>query len=48
MSHVEGVDDGVGYGVHGKAVIYVGVVEESNDGHGVVGTSNNGFGVHGC
>jgi hypothetical protein len=46
MSNIDGVDDGVGYGVHGKAVINVGVVGESNDDQGVVGTSNNGFGVH--
>jgi hypothetical protein len=29
MSHVDGVDDGVGYGVYGES--------QSNDGYGVVG-----------
>ena len=41
MSHVEGVDDGVGYGVYGvygKTVITVGVVGESNSGFGAKGT----------
>jgi hypothetical protein len=37
MSHVDGSDDGVGYGVFG----------ESNSGFGVRGQSNNGFGVRG-
>jgi hypothetical protein len=38
MSHVDGVDDGVGYGVYGKTIINVGVVGESNSGFGAKGT----------
>jgi hypothetical protein len=30
MSYVDGVDDGVGYGVYDKTIINVGVVGESN------------------
>ena len=30
MSHVDGVDDGVGYGVHGKTIINVSMVGESD------------------
>ena len=37
MPHVEGVDDGVRYGVYGKTVINVGVVGESNSGFGARG-----------
>jgi hypothetical protein len=37
MSHVDGVDDGVGYGVYGKSNINVGVVGESNNDFGVYG-----------
>jgi hypothetical protein len=39
MSHVDGVDDGVGYGVSGKSSSGYGVYGESqsNDGYGVVG-----------
>jgi hypothetical protein len=52
MSHVDGVDDGVGYGVYGKTTTNVGVVGESDSGYGVYGLSNNrdgvvGFGPHG-
>lgn len=52
MSHVDGVDDGVGYGVYGKTVINVGVVGQSNSGFSVYGLSNSrdgvvGFGPHG-
>jgi hypothetical protein len=51
MSHVDGVDDGVGIGVYGKSNINVGVVGESNDGFGLYGLSNTrdgvvGFGPH--
>src|ERR687889_164495 len=37
MSHVDGVDDGVGYGVSGK----------SSSGNGVYGVSSSGYGVYG-
>jgi hypothetical protein len=37
MSHVDGVDDGVGYGVSGK----------SSSGNGVYGLSSSGYGVYG-
>jgi hypothetical protein len=52
MSHVDGVDDGVGYGVFGKTTINVGVDGESDSGYGVYGLSNTregvvGFGPHG-
>jgi len=52
MSHVDGVDDGVGYGVYGKTTTNVGVVGESDSGYGVYGLSNSrdgvvGFGPHG-
>ena len=47
MSHVDGVDDGVGYGVYGKTVINVGVVGKCNNGYGVYGLSNNRDGVVG-
>ena len=52
MSHVDGVDDGVGYGVYGKTIINVGVDGESDSGYGVYGLSNSrdgvvGFGPHG-
>jgi hypothetical protein len=52
MSHVDGVDDGVGYGVYGKSNINVGVDGESDSGYGVYGLSNSrdgvvGFGPHG-
>ena len=30
MSHVDGVDDGVGYGIYDKTIINVSVVGESN------------------
>ena len=38
MSYIDGVDDGVGYGVYGKTVINVGVVGESNSSFGAKGT----------
>ena len=41
MSHVDGVDDWVGYGVYGKTVINVGVVGESNNGYDVYDLSNS-------
>jgi hypothetical protein len=51
MSHVDGVDDGVGYGVSGKSSSGNGVygLSQSKDGYGVVGenTSSVGYGVHG-
>jgi hypothetical protein len=52
MSHVDGVDDGVGYGVYGKTTTNVGAVGESDSGYGVYGLSNSrdgvvGFGLHG-
>ena len=56
MSHVDGVDDGVGYGVYGKTTTNVGVVGESDNGYGVydlskirdgvVGFSPHGSDVH--
>ena len=47
MSHIDGVDDGVGYGVHGKTVINVGVSGLSDSGIGVCGRSNSGFAILG-
>jgi hypothetical protein len=38
MSYIDGVDDGVGYGIYGKTVINVGVVGESNSSFGAKGT----------
>jgi hypothetical protein len=46
MSHVDGSDDGVGYGVSGKSNSWVGVKGQSN-GYGVKGESNPGYGVYG-
>ena len=46
MSHVDGSDDGVGYGVSGKSDSWVGVKGQSN-GYGVKGESNPGYGVYG-
>jgi hypothetical protein len=47
MSHVDGVDDGVGYGVSGKSDSWVGVKGQSNGGYGVNGESNSFYGVLG-
>jgi hypothetical protein len=47
MSHVDGVDDGVGYGVFGRSPNGSGVFGRSNSGEGVVGNSNSGEGVVG-
>jgi hypothetical protein len=51
MSHVDGVDDGVGYGVSGKSSSGNGVygLSQSNDGYGVVGENKSsvGYGVYG-
>jgi hypothetical protein len=47
MSHVDGVDDGVGYGVSGKSNRSSGVVGQSQGSAGMLGLSNNGDGVHG-
>jgi hypothetical protein len=47
MSHVDGVDDGVGYGVSGKSDSWVGVKGQSNGGYGVNGYSNSNPGVYG-
>jgi hypothetical protein len=48
MSHIDGVDDGVGYGVFGKSNSGgLGVKGQSNNGYGVSGRSNGGSGVLG-
>jgi len=47
MSHVDGVDDGVGYGVSGKSNRSSGVVGQSQGSAGMLGLSNSGDGVHG-
>jgi hypothetical protein len=47
MSHVDGVDDGIGYGVSGKSDSWVGVKGQSNSGYGVNGVSNSFYGVLG-
>ena len=47
MSHVDGVDDGVGYGVSGKSNSSSGVLGGSHDGFGVVGVSGNWAGLYG-
>jgi hypothetical protein len=47
MSHVDGVDDGVGYGVSGKGSSGAGVVGNSQKSAGVAGNSQDGFGVVG-
>ena len=47
MSHVDGVDDGVGYGVSGKSNRSSGVVGQSQGSDGVLGLSDSGDGVHG-
>src|SRR5215213_9216261 len=43
MSHVDGVDDGVGYGVSGRSA---GVLGKSQSSTGVNGLSNNGHGLY--
>ena len=51
MSHVDGSDDGVGYGVSGKSSSGNGVygLSQSTDGYGVVGENKSsvGYGVYG-
>src|SRR5215212_8421765 len=47
MSHVDGVDDGVGYGVSGRSDRSAGVLGKSQNSTGVNGLSNNGYGVYG-
>src|ERR687889_778344 len=51
MSHVDGVDDGVGYGVSGKSSNGNGVygLSQSTGGYGVVGENKSsvGYGVYG-
>src|SRR5919112_474929 len=47
MSHVDGVDDGVGYGVLGKSDSWIGTKGQSNSGYGVNGESNSFHGVVG-
>jgi hypothetical protein len=47
MPHVEGVDDGVGYGVLGRSDRGHGVNGRSNSSFGVIGDSKSGKGVRG-
>jgi hypothetical protein len=51
MPHVDGLDDGVGYGVSGKSSSGNGVygLSQSTDGYGVVGENKSsvGYGVYG-
>ncbi len=47
MSHVDGVDDGIGYGVSGRSDGWIGVKGQSNIGYGVNGESNSFHGVVG-
>jgi hypothetical protein len=47
MSHVDGVDDGVGYGVSGKSSSGNGVKGQSQISTGVLGSSADGYGVNG-
>jgi hypothetical protein len=47
MSHVEGDDDGVGYGLFGKSSSGNGVIGSSNSSIGVVGESGQYYGVKG-
>jgi hypothetical protein len=47
MSHVDGVDDGVGYGVSGESNSGSGVAGRSQGSTGVLGGSHDGFGVVG-
>src|SRR5215203_2544309 len=46
MSHVDGVDDGVGYGVNGRSDRNAGVLGGSHDGFGVAGISGNWAGLY--
>jgi hypothetical protein len=47
MSHVDGVDDSVGYGVNGRSDRNAGMLGGSHDGFGVVGVSGNWAGLYG-
>jgi hypothetical protein len=47
MPHVDGVDDGVGYGVSGGSDRSAGVLGKSQGSTGVLGLSDSGDGVHG-
>jgi hypothetical protein len=47
MPHVDGVDDGVGYGVSGKSSIGAGLYGQSQKSAGMAGSSRDGFGVVG-
>ncbi len=47
MSHVDGSDDGIGYGVAGKSSSGAGVVGNSQKSDGVAGHSQDGYGVYG-
>jgi hypothetical protein len=47
MSHVDGSDDGVGYGVFGESNSGFGVKGQSTSAEGVYGDSANGYGVNG-
>ena len=47
MPHVDGVDDGVGYGVYGKSSEGAGLYGESQKSAGMAGSSRDGFGVVG-
>jgi hypothetical protein len=47
MPHVDGVDDGVGYGVSGKSTGGSGVLGFTKQGYGVYGHSDSYDGVHG-
>jgi hypothetical protein len=47
MGHVDGNDDGIGYGVYGYSDSGNGVNGYSKDGDGVHGTSNTLSGVYG-
>ncbi len=47
MSHIEGVDNGVGYGVRGRSTNGQGVIGRSTNGQGVLGESDNMIGVVG-
>jgi len=47
MSHVDGADDGIGYGVSGKSNSGKGVYGHSDNGCGMYGDVDSGFGVQG-
>src|ERR1051325_5804838 len=47
MPHVDGDDDGVGYGVSGNSSSGTGVYGNSSSGNGVYGNSSSGNGVYG-